>query len=58
MTSSGMSAVFNILIILMVGTGLILILFQLLFIFRFKHLQRRYSRAILATNAGVWGVVS
>lgn len=54
MTSFGMSTVFNILIMMMVVTGLILILFQMLFIFRFKHFQRRYSRAILATNAGVW----
>ncbi|MFT2097179.1 ATP-binding protein [Marinomonas sp. 2405UD66-6] len=31
-----------------------LIILQLVFLVRFKQLQRRYSRAILATNSGVW----
>ncbi|ETI58175.1 PAS domain-containing hybrid sensor histidine kinase/response regulator [Marinomonas profundimaris] len=35
-------------------TVLFLVVFQLAFLVRFKLLQRRYSRAILATNAGVW----
>ncbi|UTV98607.1 response regulator [Marinomonas rhizomae] len=35
-------------------TAFVLVAFQLVFLFRFKSLQRRYSRAILATNAGVW----
>lgn len=39
---------------LFVVTVLILVVLQLAFLMRFKQLQRRYSRAILATNAGVW----
>lgn len=35
-------------------TAFVLVALQLAFLFRFKLLQRRYSRAILATNAGVW----
>ncbi|WP_421855057.1 ATP-binding protein [Marinomonas sp.] len=35
-------------------TAFVLVAVQLAFLFRFKSLQRRYSRAILATNAGVW----
>ncbi|RBP82566.1 PAS domain-containing sensor histidine kinase [Marinomonas rhizomae] len=35
-------------------TAFLLLALQLAFLFRFKLLQRRYSRAILATGAGVW----
>lgn len=46
--------VFNLLIILFIITAIILVAFQVIFFIRFKHLQRRYSNAILATKAGVW----
>lgn len=45
---------FKILVILFCVTAFVLVVLQLAFLWRFKLLQRRYSRAILATNAGVW----
>ena len=44
----------KVLAILFCLTAFVLVAFQIVFLFRFKLLQRRYSRAILATNAGVW----
>ena len=46
--------ILHLLIVLFILTACVLGVFQLGFLFRFKRLQRRYSRAILATNAGVW----
>jgi PAS domain S-box-containing protein len=46
--------IFKALVALFFVTVLVLIVLQLAFLMRFKLLQRRYSRAILATNAGVW----
>ncbi len=51
---SGTSTIVSILIFLFIGTAALLVIFQLVFLIRFKHLQRRYSKAILATKAGVW----
>ena len=51
---SGTSTIFSLLIFLFIATATVLIVFQLIFLIRFKHLQRRYSKAILATKAGVW----
>ncbi|WP_137169300.1 PAS domain-containing hybrid sensor histidine kinase/response regulator [Marinomonas sp. FW-1] len=45
---------FKILVFLFCATAFILVVLQIVFLWRFKLLQRRYSRAILATNAGVW----
>ncbi|RCX08780.1 hybrid sensor histidine kinase/response regulator [Marinomonas foliarum] len=45
---------FKILVFLFCVTAFALVILQLVFLWRFKLLQRRYSRAILATNAGVW----
>ena len=47
-------ALFKLLVVLFCLTALFLVVLQLVFLVRFKLLQRRYSRAILATNAGVW----
>ncbi|MCW4629473.1 MULTISPECIES: hybrid sensor histidine kinase/response regulator [Marinomonas] len=46
--------IFKALVVLFFATVLVLVALQLAFLLRFKLLQRRYSRAILATNAGVW----
>ena len=45
---------FKVLVVLFCITAFVLVALQLAFFIRFKLLQRRYSRAILATNAGVW----
>lgn len=45
---------FKIIVFLFCVTAFILVVLQIAFLWRFKLLQRRYSRAILATNAGVW----
>ncbi|NLQ16596.1 response regulator [Marinomonas sp. M1K-6] len=47
-------AIFNVLVVLFCITAFVLVVLQLIFLVRFKLLQRRYSRAILATNAGIW----
>ena len=52
--SSGSSTIFSLLIFLFIATATVLVIFQLAFLIRFKHLQRRYSKAILATKSGVW----
>ncbi|MCW8355418.1 hypothetical protein N5P32_05740 [Marinomonas pontica] len=46
--------ILKILVFLFCVTAFALVALQLAFLIRFKLLQRRYSRAILATNAGVW----
>ncbi|AEF53925.1 PAS domain-containing hybrid sensor histidine kinase/response regulator [Marinomonas posidonica] len=46
--------IFYVLVALFVVTFCLLMIFQLISLLRFKHLQRRYSRAILATKGGVW----
>lgn len=45
---------FIMLVVVFAIVAVLLVVLQLAFLIRFKQLQRRYSRAILATNAGVW----
>ncbi|WP_394182161.1 ATP-binding protein [Marinomonas posidonica] len=50
----GFAELFYLLAAAFLATLLVFAVFQLITLLRFKHLQRRYSRAVLATKGGVW----
>ncbi|KZN12873.1 ATP-binding protein [Marinomonas sp. TW1] len=50
----GLAELFYLLAAAFLATLLVFAVFQLITLLRFKHLQRRYARAVLATKGGVW----